>query len=255
MSGSVIYSYGHPEYVIRSLSWRTAQNSATYLLPYLKPTMHILDIGCGPGTITADFARLVPQGRVTGIDYSTSGILEHARKHAAEQGITNIHFQNGDICNLEDVPDDTYDVVHCHQGGETWQARRCSGGRLKGDHVVPETEAMDEFMELYRRVSRTNHTEPDAGRRLVSWALAAGFERGHIDATAGTWCYSTPEERAWWCGISADRTVHSTFATQAVERGLATEKTLERPAQHRREWGEKEGGWLAILHGEIVCRA
>ncbi|KAF8838659.1 UbiE family methyltransferase [Paxillus ammoniavirescens] len=272
MSGGAIYSYGHPESVIRSLSWRTAQNSASYLLPHLKPTMNILDVGCGPGTITADLARLVPQGRVTGIDYSTSGILEHARKHAAEQGITNIHFQNGDICNLENVPNDTYDVVHCHQVLQhvrdpvqaLREMKRVTGpGGLvavreadsKAITWFPESDTMDEFMELYQKVARANHTEPDAGRRLVSWALAAGFGRRDIDATAGTWCYSTPEERAWWCSMSADRTVHSTFATQAVEKGLATEQKLERLAQHWREWGEKEDGWLAILHGEVVCRA
>ena len=48
--------------------WRTAENSATYLLPELKPHMGILDVGCGPGTITAGLAGYVPQGHVTGID-------------------------------------------------------------------------------------------------------------------------------------------------------------------------------------------
>ncbi|KAF8838655.1 methyltransferase-UbiE family [Paxillus ammoniavirescens] len=272
MSRGATYSHGHHESVLRSHSWRTAQNSAGYLLRYLKPTMHILDIGCGPGTITADFARLVPQGNVTGIDYGASGVLDNARKYAADLGITNIHFQNGDICNLEDIPDNTYDVVHCHQVlqhvGDPVQGLREMKRVAKPGGLVavreadskafawfPESDTMDDFMELYQKVARMNHTEPDAGRRLVSWALAAGFKRGDIDATAGTWCYSTPEERVWWSDMWADRTVHSTFATQAVDKGLATEQKLERLAQHWREWGKKEDAWYALLHGEIVCHA
>ncbi|KAF9224622.1 methyltransferase-UbiE family [Gyrodon lividus] len=271
MSDGATYSHGHHESVLRSHSWRTAQNSASYLLRYLKPTMHILDIGCGPGTITADFARLVPQGKVTGLEHGTSGVLADARKHAADQGIANIDFQDGDICNLQGIPDGTYDVVHCHQVlqhvGDPVRALREMRRVAKPGGLVaareadskafawfPESETMDEWMELYQRVARANHTEPDAGRRLVSWALAAGFDRRNVDATAGTWCYSTAEERAWWSGMWADRTAKSTFATNAVEKGLATKETLERVAQHWREWGESEDGWFALLHGEIVCR-
>ncbi|KAG1719908.1 hypothetical protein EDB19DRAFT_1780445 [Suillus lakei] len=46
---TVIYTRGHHESTLRSHSWHTAQNSASYLLSYIKPNMHILDIGCGTG--------------------------------------------------------------------------------------------------------------------------------------------------------------------------------------------------------------
>src|ERR1022692_4484109 len=51
------YTHGHHESVLRSHRWRTAQNSAAYLLPSLRPGQDILDVGCGPGTITVDLAR------------------------------------------------------------------------------------------------------------------------------------------------------------------------------------------------------
>ena len=56
------YIHGHHESVLRSHTSRTAANCAGYLLPSLRLHMRILDIGCGPGTITADLAKLVPQG-------------------------------------------------------------------------------------------------------------------------------------------------------------------------------------------------
>ena len=46
------YTHGHHESVLRSHRWRTAENSAGYLLPLLRPGMRLLDVGSGPGTIT-----------------------------------------------------------------------------------------------------------------------------------------------------------------------------------------------------------
>ncbi|MGJ3561711.1 hypothetical protein ACR6C2_39465 [Streptomyces sp. INA 01156] len=57
---TAVYTHGHHESVLRSHTWRTAANSAAYLLGVLTPGMRILDVGCGPGTITADLAGLVP---------------------------------------------------------------------------------------------------------------------------------------------------------------------------------------------------
>ena len=55
-SESATYTHGHHASVLRSYTWRNAANSASYLLPHLRPDMRILDIGCGPGTITVDLA-------------------------------------------------------------------------------------------------------------------------------------------------------------------------------------------------------
>ena len=46
------YTHGHDDGVLRSHRWRTAANSAAYLLPRLAPGLDLLDVGCGPGTLT-----------------------------------------------------------------------------------------------------------------------------------------------------------------------------------------------------------
>jgi hypothetical protein len=47
----------------------------------------------------------------------------------------------------------------------------------------------------------------------------------------------------------------SDIARQCVRDGLATGDDLRRIAEGWRRWAVAEGGWIAVLHGEIVCRA
>ena len=61
------YTHGHAASVLRSHNVRTVANSAAYLEPYLRPGASVLDVGCGPGTITVDIAARVAPGRVRGL--------------------------------------------------------------------------------------------------------------------------------------------------------------------------------------------
>ncbi|MFH8988325.1 methyltransferase domain-containing protein [Streptomyces sp. NPDC017940] len=264
---TAVYTHGHHESVLRSHTWRTAANSAAHLLDALEPHHHILDVGCGPGTITADLAALVPQGHVTGIDRAP-GVLEQARATAAARALGNVTFDTGDVHALAH-PDDSFDVVHAHQVlqhvGDPVHALRemrrvCRPGGIvavrDSDYAAmtwyPQVPGLDDWLALYRRVARANGGEPDAGRRLKAWARQAGFT--DVTAGAGTWCYSTPEERAWWSELWADRTVASAYAGRAT-RGHTDAAGLAAIAAAWREWGRAEDGWFVVLHGEALCRA
>ncbi|MFJ2745783.1 methyltransferase domain-containing protein [Streptomyces sp. NPDC087440] len=263
------YTHGHHESVLRSHTWRTAANSAAYLIPHLRPGLRVLDVGCGPGTITADLAALVgPEGHVTGVD-SAAAILDQARATAAERGLENTEFAPADVHAL-DFPDDSFDVVHAHQVlqhvGDPVTALRemhrvCRPGGIvaarDSDYQAmtwyPEHPTLDAWLTLYRRVARANGGEPDAGRRLRSWALSAGFT--DVTSSAATWCYATPDELSWWTGLWADRTVASSYAARATESGHATEAQLKEISGAWREWGTHEDAWFMVPHGEILCRA
>jgi SAM-dependent methyltransferase len=259
------YTHGHHESVLRSHRWRTAENSAGYLLAHLRPGVEVLDVGCGPGTITVDFARLVAPGRVVGVD-NTDEPLHIARE---EGGLANVEFRSADVYALP-FADDSFDVVHAHQvlqhltdpvAAFREMRRVCRTGGVvaarDADYATmtwfPDHAGLDIWLDLYHRVARSNNAYPDGGRRLLSWARSAGFE--DITSTATAWCFATPEERAWWGGLWADRVRASSFANQALDRGLATQETLDGISSAWHEWAAEPDAWFAMIHGEVLCRA
>jgi SAM-dependent methyltransferase len=262
-----VYTHGHHAAVLRSHQWRTAENSAAYLLPYLHKGQSLLDVGCGPGTITADLAELITPGRVTALDQAP-GVLEQARAVAAERGLDTVDFVVGDVHAL-DFPDDSFGVVHAHQvlqhvadpvAALREMGRVCRPGGVvaarDSDYATfawyPDSTVLDEWLALYRAVARRNGGEPDAARHMLSWARKAGFD--DVTATASTWCFATAAERAWWGGMWSDRIVSSAIADQAVQSGLANRDDLARMSRAWRDWSASDDGWFAIVHGEIICR-
>ena len=118
--------------------------------------------------------------------------------------------------------------------------------------AFPDDDGLARWRELYYAVHRRNGGEPDAGRRLLSWAHAAGLR--DLTATTSSWCYATPTERAWWGNSWAGRATASSFAEQAVSYGLATREELEEIAAAWLRWRDSDDGWLGMLHGELLIR-
>jgi ubiquinone/menaquinone biosynthesis C-methylase UbiE len=264
---NAVYTHGHHPSVLRSHRWRTAANSAGYLLEHLRPGMSLLDVGCGPGTITADLASRVAPGRVTGVETSAD-VVDLARAAAADAQ-ARVDFVLSDAHDLG-FADDTFDVVHAHQllhhlpdrvaalremrrvcvPGGTVAARDSDYGAFTWYPALPE---LDEWMRLYQTLAHANGAEPDAGRRLLSWARKAGFT--DVTATSSTWCFADPADRQWWGRSWAERVLESRFAEQALASGAANRADLERISRGWLAWAAADDGWMSLLHGEILARA
>ena len=117
----------------------------------------------------------------------------------------------------------------------------------------PAEPELDEWLRLYRLAAQRNGGEPDAGRRLLAWAHAAGFT--DVQPTSSTWCRATPDGREAWGGMWADRILQSDLARQLVRDGDATAEQLRAISQAWRTWVDQPDGWFSLLHGEILCRA
>ncbi|MEO7126961.1 MAG: class I SAM-dependent methyltransferase [Nakamurella sp.] len=264
------YTHGYDESVLRSHTWRTVDNSAAYLAPHLRPGLSLLDVGCGPGTITSEFAHRLAPGRVVAIDPSAE-VLSAARVVAENAGAT-IHFVQADI--YDDVHawapgGERFDIVHAHQVLQhvpdpvtALRAMRatCAPGGLvaardadyAGFFWYPRIPELDEWLELYRAVARGNGGEPNAARHMLAWARAAGFTE--ISVIPEIWCFATDAERRWWGSLWADRTRKSAVAKAALERGLATTADLERIAAGWETWSSEADGTFVVPHVAILCR-
>ena len=265
-----IYTSGHHDSVLQSHKWRTAGNSAAYLLPHIcADDLAILDVGCGPGTITMDFAEMVPNGEVVGLDPEPT-VLGKARQAAIARGLKNVKFESGGVHALK-YPDSTFDVVHAHQvlqhTGQPIEALRemrrilKTGGILacrESDFSVnswyPESVGIEQFHDVYMKVSKSNGGDPTAGRKLHAWARQAGFVGETTLSTASTWCFSSLEDRKFWGGMWADRLLHSDLVQQATGGGHATNDDLLEMSQAWSDWINDPNGRFVVQHGEVICR-
>ncbi|KAK6350259.1 hypothetical protein TWF696_006494 [Orbilia brochopaga] len=267
------YIHGYHPSVLSSHSWRTLQNSASYLLPHLEPykssssPLTILDAGCGPGTITCDIAAHLPHAQVTGIDYV---LQQTCTPLAASRALTNVTFQQADIFALP-FPSASFDIIHLHQVlqhlptpptaaiAELIRVCKPSGiiAAREADFGAfswfPESRGLEKWQETYIATATSTGGDPLAGKKLHRWFMDAGIPRCDISCTSSCWTYSTPEERAWWGNMWAERTLKSEFRAKAVKNGVSEEELKEISAAWT-DWAAQEDGWIMIPSGEVVVK-
>lgn len=259
------YTHGHQESVVRAHATRTIANSAAYLEPHLEPGIKLLDVGCGPGSVTAEFAaRVGPTGSVLGIDYSDE-VIERARRDFGASGAV---FETMDLYSL-DSNDDEFDLVHAHQVlqhvsdpvaalREMHRVTRPGGiiavrdADYAGMHWAPESPLLTKWLATYRAVAQANDAEPDAGRHLVRWAREAGLS--DVTPSIDAWLFASPDRRDWWGSTWSQRVVASSLAEQAVELGLADTDELAAISEAWQAWASEQDGWFVVPHGQLICR-
>src|SRR5262245_396217 len=261
------YTHGHHESVVAQHRKRTAAEAAGFLLPHLRAGMRLLDVGCGPGSITLGLAEAVAPGEVVAVDLSP-GVLEGARSLVAEKGVTNVRFETGDIAHLA-YADGAFDVVYAHQVLQHLAYPVAALGEMKrvlgrGGIVAvrdsdygtctwsPADARIEHWLRVYHAVARANGAEADAGRFLHGWLLQAGFTELRMSGT--TWTFPGYDSVEAWATSWADRTTDSNLATGALEHGIASRAELAAIAQGFREWCLDPAAFFSIGHVEALGR-
>ena len=261
-----VYTHGHHESVLLSHKWRTVENSAKYLVPFLKDGSLLLDAGCGPGNISAGLAELIPNGKVIGIDFSTD-IIEQAQQGYPTLKYENLEFEQGDIYNLK-FADDSFDVIHMHQVlqhlknpvSALIELRRVlkPGGILAcrdADYGAftwcPELPQLERWRALYRDITQRNQAESNGGRFLKTWTMEADLDL--IEIGCSTWVFSNDRDRQWWGNMWSKRVIQSDFADQAIAYGFSDQQELEEISSAFLEWANDPTGFYAVPHTEVIA--
>ncbi len=240
------------------LALRTASREAAFFVPHLRPGMHLLDIGCGPGTITLGLAEIIAPGEVVGIDMRPEPLAQ-ARAAATTQKLVNVRFDQGSVYELP-FPDGSFDAAFAHVVlmhlrepvralAEVRRVLRPGGmvGVRDPDLgtilTFPLTPLLERYRELRADTQQHNGGDPYLGRRHRQLLLEAGFTRAEAGATAASFG-TVDETRRNAAFVKAQR--HGVAAT-AVAEGWADEATLDAMMTEVDAWAERPDAFGAVI--------
>jgi SAM-dependent methyltransferase len=231
---------------------------AGFLLPHLRPGMHLLDCGCGPGSITVAWADVVHPGPVVGIDLRESD-LQGGRALARERSVVNVTFQVATIYALPFAAA-SFDAVFANAVlqhlGDPLAAIREMRRVVKPGGVVgiadpawhrsiryPTTALLDAWDALIPRTMTHNGGNPFYAPSQRALLREAGFSRtaahgraaglgGRADGAAGTL------EDTRLAAQEAIAMLRGMVAPVALEQRWVTPAEMDAMAEALSAWGE-----------------
>lgn len=251
------YAPGWAEDAVAIMSSRTANRHASFLLPFLRRGMRVLDVGCGPGTITLGLAQSVaPEGEVVGIDLEASQV-KLARRASRRTGVGNASFQVGSVYALP-VASESFDAVLAHGLVEHLARPRdalvelrrvlrpggvvgvCSSDWSRAV-VEPRSADVEAALSCHFKLRRRAGGDPFAGGRVPALTEAAGFIE--VSTTLLDEADLSYRDLAAYVGDRIEAAVQDVDSTErpGFLRGAAA----------ARRWGLQEGGrftqrWVAV---------
>jgi SAM-dependent methyltransferase len=233
---------------------RTAQSHAAHLLPHLRPGMRLIDLGCGPGSITVGLAAAVTPGLTVGVDVDAVPV----------DGVAVVV---GDVRRLP-FPDASFDAIfasavlqHVAEPADVLrEARRVArtgavialvDADWDGELLHPTNAVLRRSREVAERLR--SHSSPFVGKQLRQLLDDAGFVRA--EASASVLNHGTADETRAVGQFTADLFRHPASVERAVREGIATRDELEEMARAWTEWGEQRGAFLARFWCEAVAWA
>jgi ubiquinone/menaquinone biosynthesis C-methylase UbiE len=245
-----------------ALALRTAAKEGAFFLPYLRPGMRVLDVGCGPGSITLGLAEAVTPGEVVGVDVQPSQVAQ-AQALSAARGVRNTRFEVADVYRLP-FPDGSFDAVLAHvvlmhlrapvhalaemrwvlRPGGIVGVRDCDwGGRIH----APATPLLEQWYALTVRIRQHNGGDPFLGRHHRRLLLEAGFVRA--EASVSVWSAGTPKETRQ-CATFLTAQLRG-FAPTALAEGWMDQPTVEAVTAEIAAWA----GRPDALYVDTFCEA
>jgi ubiquinone/menaquinone biosynthesis C-methylase UbiE len=206
--------------------------------------LKVLDLGCGDGTTAVPAAKLGAD--VLGVDIARN-LVEAGNKRAAEQGLTNCKFQEGDACNLHPLPDQAFDIVVTIFGAmfapkpfdvakEMVRVTR-PGGRIVMGNWIPNDPTL--VAQILRISSSYTPPPPEGFVSPMTWGVesnvierfgAAGVPAEKISFVRDTFTFNFPGEPAAFMNVFKTYygpTMNAFEAAEKTGRAAELQKELE----------------------------
>jgi ubiquinone/menaquinone biosynthesis C-methylase UbiE len=250
---------------ITFLSVQTAEREAAFFLPSLRTGMRVLDVGCGPGTITVGLAAAVASGEVVGIDREDRP-LEQARALAAERGVGNARFELADLHALP-FSDGSFDAAFLHgvleHVPDPVAALRAITRVVRPGGVVaarspditvcclyPPDPLLETALSVFARFRARIGGHADIGRALRSVFRDAGLS--DVVMSMSMESFGTMEGTRAWARLWEGYIGQPAIADQVVGFGLATGEQLDQMQAAWRAWADLPTSLIAFPWGEAI---
>ena len=261
------YTMGYSDEFQELLRRRSARTHAAHLLPHLEPGLRVLDLGCGPGTISMGLATAVAPGELHGIDMEESQI-GMARAAAAAGRHDNATFHVGDVTALP-FNDDSFDAAHCHAVlthvpdtaavlAEVMRVLK-PGGILAardmiGDAMItaPEVGDLPDAMATFLKLLSANGGHPRMGQDLKRVLIEAGF--ADVQAGASFEAFSTADDIRFFHDFAGGWFFSPDVVAAVTKYGLASQEQVDGWRRMLDEWRDAPGAFAAIAWGEAIAR-
>jgi SAM-dependent methyltransferase len=205
--------------------------------------LKVLDLGCGDGTTAVPAARLGAD--VLGVDIA-SNLVEAGNARAESLGLTNLRFQEGDASDLNELADDSFDLVVSIFGAmfaprpfdvakEMVRVTR-PGGRIVMGNWIPNDPTL--VAQILKISSSYSPPPPDGFVSPMTW----GVEENVIERFAAA---GVPEEK-----ISCERDTYTFNFPTAPSELVAEFRSYYGPTMNAFE-AAAANGREADLHGEL----
>jgi SAM-dependent methyltransferase len=234
---------------------RTAQSHAAFLLPHLRSGQALLDLGCGPGTITAGLAEAVAPGSTVGVDLMPGRPDDAPGVTFVTANVHELPFEDASFdaifacCLLQHLADPLAAVREARRVARPGAVIGLVDADWGGQLMYPQDPRLDQAMVVAAGL-RPN-TSPYVGRQLRSLLAEAGFSRpegfARVSVEAST-------EQTLAVGTFSARGYSDDAAVErAVELGVASAAEMAEYADAWRAWGEHPGAFLARLWCEAIA--
>ena len=246
---------------------RSAAEYADFVVSSIRADDRVIDVGCGPGSITVGLAEIA--GHVTGVDLDEAEFTD-AREYAAKRGIGNLEFLQGSIYQLG-FADASFDMCTLFSMMETLddplaglaEVRRVlkPGGLIGASSIEygglilhgPHEALLRRFYELRLRLwDAQDDVHPYRGRELRGLLVAAGFRQ--VEARTTYFSYGTTERvRTFGLGRAAD-CQDEWYVSGLTEQGLANQSEIDSLEQAWIHWAGSPDSFAAFAWGRAIGR-